>query len=74
VRWGDRLAEVKFGNADAAGVGTGGAGTKVAAARLAAGSGIPVLLAATTDVAAALSGAGAGTWFDAAPPGAAAAK
>ncbi len=65
VPYGAGLDEVEFGEADAAGVGTGGAGTKVAAARLAADSGVPVLLAATTEVAAALAGAQVGTWFDA---------
>jgi glutamate 5-kinase len=61
------LAHVKFGDIGAAGVGTGGAGTKVAAAKLAAGSGTPVLLASTADVAAALQGENIGTWFEAAP-------
>jgi len=68
VAFGADLAEVEFGDIGVAGVGTGGAGTKVTAANLAAASGTPVLLAATTDVAAALSGADIGTWFDAAPP------
>ena len=67
VAYGDPLDEVEFGDADVAGVGTGGAGTKVAAARLAAESGVPVLLAATTEVSAALAGAEVGTWFDAKP-------
>ncbi len=60
---------IEFGAVGAAGVGTGGAGTKVAAATLAAASGTPVLIAATTDVAAALNGDDVGTWFDAAPRG-----
>jgi glutamate 5-kinase len=63
VAFDDDLGEVEFGDIGAAGVGTGGAGTKVAAAKLAAGSGTPVLLASTGDVAAALSGAEVGTWF-----------
>ncbi len=63
----DDLAGVEFGDIGAAGVGTGGAGTKVAAAKLAAASGTPVLLASTADVAAALTGAALGTWFEAAP-------
>jgi glutamate 5-kinase len=65
VAFGDELAEVTFGAPGAAGVGTGGAGTKVAAARLAAAGGTPVLLASTGEVAAALSGGDVGTWFDA---------
>lgn len=67
VPYGDPLDGVEFGDADATGVGTGGAGTKVAAARLAARSGVPVLLAATTQVDAALRGAEVGTWFEADP-------
>jgi glutamate 5-kinase len=67
VAFDDDLASVEFGDIGAAGVGTGGAGTKVAAARLAAGSGTPVLLAETGQVAAALDGAEIGTWFAAAP-------
>ena len=66
VAFGDDLAGVKFGDIGAAGVGSGGAGTKVAAAKLAAASGTPVLLAATSEVAAALAGAEIGTWFGAA--------
>ncbi|MET3768710.1 glutamate 5-kinase [Marisediminicola sp. UYEF4] len=68
VAFGEDLASVEFGDIGSAGVGTGGAGTKVAAATLAAASGTPVLLAATTQVAAALDGAEIGTWFDPAPP------
>jgi len=68
VAFGEDLARVEFGDIGSAGVGTGGAGTKVQAATLAAASGTPVLLAATTQVAAALDGADIGTWFDAAPP------
>lgn len=66
VEYGDPLAGVEFGDIGSAGVGTGGAVTKVAAAALAASSGTPVLLAATTDVAAALNGHELGTWFSAA--------
>jgi glutamate 5-kinase len=65
VAFDDQLSSVEFGDIGAAGVGTGGAGTKVAAAKLAAGSGTPVLLASTQDVAAALEGADIGTWFEA---------
>jgi len=67
VRFDDDLSGVTFGDIGSAGVGTGGAGTKVAAARLAASSGTPVLLASTSQVADALSGADIGTWFEAAP-------
>lgn len=66
VPWGESVV-AEFGDIGAAGVGTGGAGTKVAAAELAAAAGTPVLLAATTSVAHALSGADLGTWFDASP-------
>jgi glutamate 5-kinase len=45
------------------GVGTGGIVTKVEAARIATGAGVPVLLAATADAGAALSGQPVGTWF-----------
>jgi len=63
----DDLAGVELGDIGAAGVGTGGAGTKIAAAKHAAAHGIPVVLASTANVAAALSGDETGTWFDAAP-------
>ena len=43
--------------------GTGGMVTKVAAARIATGAGIPVVLAHADDAAAALAGADVGTWF-----------
>ena len=66
VAFDDDLGAVEFGDIGAAGVGTGGASTKVAAAKLAAASGTPVLLASTGDVAAALTGADIGTWFEAA--------
>jgi glutamate 5-kinase len=46
-----------------AGVGSGAMATKVEAARIAAGSGIPALVAAATDVAAALAGEDVGTLF-----------
>jgi glutamate 5-kinase len=67
VPYGDELDGVQFGEASATGVGTGGAVTKVAAARLAADAGTPVLLASTAEVAAALTGADIGTWFAADP-------
>ena len=67
VAAGDDLAGVELGDIGAAGVGTGGAGTKIAAAKLAAASGTAVLLASTANVAAALSGAPTGTWFEPTP-------
>jgi glutamate 5-kinase len=67
VPFGDELTQVTFGSIGAAGVGSGGAGTKVAAARHAATSGTPVLLAETARAAEALTGATLGTWFEAAP-------
>ena len=51
----------------AAGVGTGGASTKIAAAKLAVGQGVPVVLTSTDRVAQALAGEPVGTWFEAAP-------
>jgi glutamate 5-kinase len=63
VPFGDPLEAIEFGGIGAAGVGTGGARTKVMAARLAAGAGTPVLLTSTSQVDAALAGATVGTWF-----------
>ncbi|PWB96894.1 glutamate 5-kinase [Salinibacterium hongtaonis] len=68
VAFGDPLSSIEFGGIGEAGVGTGGARTKVAAARLAAGAGTPVLLTATGLVHEALRGADIGTWFAAGPP------
>ncbi|MBN9607137.1 MAG: glutamate 5-kinase [Actinomycetales bacterium] len=69
VPYADDLAGVELGDIGAAGVGTGGAGTKIAAAKHAAGTGTPVLLTSTGNVAAALDGQLLGTWFEAAPRG-----
>ncbi|GAA1843113.1 glutamate 5-kinase [Agromyces salentinus] len=66
VPFGDELAGIEIGSAGRAGVGTGGAETKVSAARIAAAAGTAVLITATTLVAEALEGAPIGTWFDAA--------
>jgi len=63
VPYGDRLDGVTFGDIGAAGVGTGGAGTKVSAARLAAEAGTAVLVTSTANVAEALRGEQVGTWF-----------
>ncbi|MDX6207594.1 MAG: glutamate 5-kinase [Frankiales bacterium] len=57
------LAGVSIGGAGAAGVGSGGMSTKVEAARIATAAGVPVVLAAATQAAAALSGAVVGTRF-----------
>ncbi len=57
------LAGVRLGRAGRAGVGTGGMATKVEAARLACGAGIPVVLASADAVAAALAGDPVGTLF-----------
>lgn len=67
VPFGDALTGVEIGSVGRAGVGTGGAETKVSAARVAAEAGAAVLVTATPLVAEALSGADLGTWFDAAP-------
>jgi glutamate 5-kinase len=64
VPHGDPLAGVEIGSIGRAGVGTGGAETKVSAARIAAASGTGVLLTATTLVSEALSGEPIGTWFE----------
>jgi glutamate 5-kinase len=57
------VAHVRLGRTGAAGVGSGGMATKLDAARIAAGAGVPTLLAHARDVAAALSGAEVGTCF-----------
>ncbi|MGN7189949.1 MULTISPECIES: glutamate 5-kinase [unclassified Curtobacterium] len=69
VPFGDELAGVTFGASGAAGVGTGGAATKVAAARLAAEAGTAVLVTATGLVERALAGEQVGTFFHPAPRG-----
>lgn len=66
VAYGDELEGVEIGAAQS-GWGTGGAATKVQAARLAAGAGTSVLLTETRLLAAVLDGAQHGTVFDAAP-------
>jgi glutamate 5-kinase len=67
VPFGDELAGVQIGSVGRAGVGTGGAETKVSAARIAAASGAGVLITATALVREALRGVELGTWFDPAP-------
>jgi glutamate 5-kinase len=63
VRDDSDLAHVRLGAVGKAGVGRGGMTTKVAAARIAAGAGVPTLLTHANDVAEALSGANVGTCF-----------
>lgn len=61
----DDLGDVRIGKSGAAGVGTGGMQTKVDAARIATGAGIPVVLTSTENAAAALAGQPVGTLFHA---------
>jgi glutamate 5-kinase len=63
---GDDLSWVELEVSAVNSVGTGGAITKVSAARLANEAGIPVLLAGTEHVGDALAGKKLGTWFSAA--------
>jgi glutamate 5-kinase len=65
VRGGDDLAGVRIGRPGASRVGTGGMASKLDAARIASGAGVPVLLAAAEQVAAALAGELVGTAFPA---------
>ncbi len=65
VPFGDDLAGVELGEALVNSVGTGGAVTKVSAARMATAAGIPTLLTATTSLADVVSGKNVGTWFEA---------
>jgi glutamate 5-kinase len=67
VPFGDALTGVEIGSVGRAGVGTGGAETKVSAARIAAEAGAAVLITATSLVADALAGREVGTWFEPAP-------
>jgi glutamate 5-kinase len=63
VRTAEDLAGVSIGRAGRAGVGTGGMITKVEAARIATGAGIPVVLTAAALAAEALAGEPVGTLF-----------
>lgn len=65
VPYGDQLEGVKIGDAQS-GWGTGGAVTKVSAARLATERGATVLLTEVKQLADVLDGADVGTWFEAA--------
>ena len=57
------LAAIRFGSVGAAGVGTGGMSTKVDAARIATGAGVPVVLTSAAQATAALAGDPVGTLF-----------
>ncbi|GAA1804396.1 glutamate 5-kinase [Luedemannella flava] len=59
------LAGITIGRTGRAGVGTGGMVTKVEAARIATGAGIPVVLTSASRAAEALSGSAVGTLFHA---------
>ena len=59
------LESVQVGRSGAAGLGTGGMQTKVEAARIATGAGIPVVLAAAEQASLALAGEQVGTLFHA---------
>ena len=61
----DDLDRIRIGRVSAAGVGTGGMHTKVEAARIATGAGIPVVLASTEQATGALAGEPVGTLFHA---------
>jgi glutamate 5-kinase len=63
VRGDADLSHVRLGAAGKTGVGRGGMATKVAAARIAAGAGVPTILAHADDVVEALAGADVGTCF-----------
>ncbi|WP_433876939.1 glutamate 5-kinase [Sinomonas atrocyanea] len=63
VRGAHDLEGVRIGSAGKAGVGTGGMATKVEAAAIAAGSGIPALVTSTAAAGRALAGEDVGTWF-----------
>jgi glutamate 5-kinase len=63
VAYGDDMHGYQFGSVVVNSVGTGGAATKVSAARLAAASGIGVLVTSADLVAEALLGDEIGTWF-----------
>lgn len=59
----DELVDVRIGRTGAAGLGTGGMQTKVDAARIATGAGIPVVLTSADRAGAALAGEQVGTLF-----------
>ena len=59
----DEISQAVIGGVGSAGVGSGGMVTKVDAARIATGAGIPTLLTSLAEVGAALSGEEFGTFF-----------
>jgi glutamate 5-kinase len=61
----DDLAHVELGDVGAVGVGTGGAGTKIGAAKFATRQGVPAIVTSARAVDAALRGEDVGTWFEA---------
>jgi glutamate 5-kinase len=63
VRSAADLDPVRIGRAGAGGLGTGGMATKIEAARIASGAGVPVLLANAAAVGTALAGGPVGTYF-----------
>jgi len=63
----DPLDSFEFSASGATGVGTGGASTKVVAARLATAAGTAVLVTSTALAAAAIRGEHVGTWFEPTP-------
>jgi glutamate 5-kinase len=63
VRSNADVEHVRLGKLRADGVGSGGMATKLAAARIAAGAGVPTLLAHADDALAALTGSDVGTCF-----------
>jgi glutamate 5-kinase len=65
VAFADDLGSIEIGGSSSV-VGTGGAVTKVSAAKLANAAGIPVIFTSTPNVAAALNGQNVGTLFEAA--------
>jgi glutamate 5-kinase len=67
VTYGDDLSGIEIGSIGSAGVGTGGAETKIAAALHATNAGVPVILTSATNIGPALSGDSVGTWFEASP-------
>jgi glutamate 5-kinase len=64
VSFGSKLADVELGSTEVNSVGTGGAVTKVSAARLATQAGIVVLLAETTALGRVVTGDSVGTVFE----------
>ena len=64
VTYGDSLEGVELGEALVNSVGTGGAVTKVSAAKMATTAGIPTLLSSTESLGAIVAGKPRGTWFE----------